>query len=129
MIRCEYRYRRTQSKNILEFLKHFSSRPIHKLFFGPPCILKKKFQYLSFSLYLSTSASLSDNEYIYYIFIYLLYLSFFYISILYKFLHSSCLCNMYLSFFSLSYLSSISLYNYLCLSILYSLSQFLYIFI
>ena len=25
-------------KNILEFLKHFSSRWHHKLFFGPPCI-------------------------------------------------------------------------------------------
>ena len=36
MRRCEYIERKTQSKNILEFLNHFSSRS-HKLFFGPPC--------------------------------------------------------------------------------------------
>ena len=35
--RCEYIERKTPSKNILEFLQHFSSRSHHKLFFGPPC--------------------------------------------------------------------------------------------
>ena len=37
MRRCEYIERKTPSKNILEFYKHFSSRSHHKLFFGPPC--------------------------------------------------------------------------------------------
>ena len=35
----EHRYRKTPSKNVLKFLKHFSSRPIHKILFGPPCII------------------------------------------------------------------------------------------
>ena len=35
--RCEYIERKTPSKNIVEFLKHFSSRKYHKLFLGPPC--------------------------------------------------------------------------------------------
>ena len=33
MRRCEYIKRKTPSKNILEFLKHFPSRSHHKLFF------------------------------------------------------------------------------------------------
>ena len=32
-----YRYRKTPSKYILEFLKHFFPRSIHKLFSGTPC--------------------------------------------------------------------------------------------
>ena len=40
MRRCEYRERKTPSKNISEFLKPFSSRSHFKLFFGPPCIQK-----------------------------------------------------------------------------------------
>ena len=36
MTRCEYIERKTPSKNILEFLKHFSSRSLHKLFFDHP---------------------------------------------------------------------------------------------
>ena len=38
LTRCEYIERKTPSKIILEFLKHFSSRSHHKLYFGPPCI-------------------------------------------------------------------------------------------
>ena len=34
MRRCEYIERKTPSKNILKFLKHFSSRSHPKLFFG-----------------------------------------------------------------------------------------------
>jgi hypothetical protein len=37
--------RKTPSKNILEFLQHFSSRSHHKLFFGPPCMSFKKILY------------------------------------------------------------------------------------
>ena len=43
MRRWEYIERKTPSKNILEFLKHFSSRSQHKLFFWPPCILKVRY--------------------------------------------------------------------------------------
>ena len=39
MRRCEYIERKTTLKNILEFLKHFSSRSHHKLFFETPCII------------------------------------------------------------------------------------------
>ena len=38
MRRCEYIEKKTPTKNILKFLKHFSSRSHHKLYFGPPCI-------------------------------------------------------------------------------------------
>ena len=41
LARCEYIERKTPSKNILEFPKHFSSRSHHKLFIGPPCIYIK----------------------------------------------------------------------------------------
>ena len=37
--RCEYMYREKLHQKILEFLKHFSSRSHHKLFFEPPCML------------------------------------------------------------------------------------------
>ena len=36
MRRCEYIERKAPPKNILEFIKHFSSRSIHKLFFDHP---------------------------------------------------------------------------------------------
>ena len=39
MRRYEYRERKTPSKNILEFIQHFSSRSHHELVFGPPCIV------------------------------------------------------------------------------------------
>ena len=43
MTRCEYIERKTPSKDILEFLKHFSSRSHHKLYFGPPYTYKDLF--------------------------------------------------------------------------------------
>ena len=54
MRRCEYIERKTPSKEIIEFLKHFSSRSHHKLFFGPPCILV-------FSYYAVNHVSLEGN--------------------------------------------------------------------
>ena len=67
MRRCEYMERKTPSKNILEFHKHFSSRSYHKLFFGPPCIYLTLLQqncivqcYVDYELEIEMRMSLSD---------------------------------------------------------------------
>ena len=64
--RCEYIERKTPSKNILEFHKHFSSRSHHKLFFGSPCINQRqkfhpipylKLKYIPYSLTIDLNQS------------------------------------------------------------------------
>ena len=57
--RCEQIERKTPSKNILEFLKHFSSRSHHKLFFGPPCIYRYLSIHLSIHLFIYQTIYLS----------------------------------------------------------------------
>ena len=61
-----YIERKTPSKNILEFHKHFSSRLHHKLFFGPPCIF---FTQIWFGKYLEY-LNLSYHIWVEFIFVY-----------------------------------------------------------
>ena len=105
LTRCEYIEKKTPLKNILEFLKHFSSRSHHKLFFGPPCI------YLCIYLYI---------HYIY-IYISIIYI---YVYNIYLYIYISIYLYIYISIYLYIY---ISIYLYIYISIYLYISIYIYI--